>query len=158
MAVCGYSGVRGWGMVPGWVYWWVYRVGNTGSPSDQGPAARGGSQVQRSGPGRPAGPGVVVPGSRTSWTRTRNPRPLFLPPTTPCGRARAPAGPWWEGGLLAAKGRDLTSYLRNLVKTSECHRKVLKRPVIVPISKTGSIIHLLIFWDFHYSQPSLTRN
>ena len=54
--------------------------------------------------------------------------------------------------------RELRSFLGNLVKTAKCHQKCLKRPTIVPISKTGSRIHLLIFPGFRFCQPSLTRN
>ena len=35
-----------------------------------------------------------------------------------------------------------------LVKTAECHQFVSKRPVIVPICKTGPESHLLIFLGF----------
>ena len=54
-----------------------------------------------------------------------------------------PAGPGqsspWEAfpGPPRAKGRDSTSFPRNLVKTAECHQKCHKRPVIVPICKKG---------------------
>ena len=46
----------------------------------------------------------------------------------------------------------------NLVKTAECHQKMSKRPSIVPISKTRAKSHLLIFSDFRFRWPSLTRN
>ena len=48
------------------------------------PAARGGSQGQRSGPGRPAGPGVVVPGGRANEAGGDGP----VPPL------RGPVGVW----------------------------------------------------------------
>ena len=64
--------------------------------------------------------------------RTTTPGPLGLP-----GPLRCP-GPLLEQmpppGL---KGRDLTSFYRNLVKTAECHHFSCIRPAIVPISKTG---------------------
>ena len=52
--------------------------------------------------------------------------------------------------LPAAIGRDSTSFLRNLVKTAECHPKYVKRPVIVPVSKTEVKSHLLKFSDFRF--------
>ena len=55
-------------------------------------------------------------------------------------------------------GRDSATFLRNLVKTAECHLKMSKRPVIVPVYKTASESHLLIFSDFRFCEPSLTRN
>ena len=54
--------------------------------------------------------------------------------------------------------RDFTSFSIKLVKRPECHQNMSKRPTIVPVSKTASRIHLLIFSDFHFRQPSLTRN
>ena len=39
---------------------------------------------------------------------------------------------------LWAIGRDLTSFLRNLVKTRKCHQNVSKRPPIVPNRQNGS--------------------
>ena len=76
-------------------------------------------------------------------------------PVGPCGPSLVRT-PW-----NAAPGpirRDLTSYLRNLVKTAECHQNMSIRPVIVPVPKTAIKSHLLIFWDFCFPQPSLTRN
>ena len=68
------------------------------------------------------------------WTTPRSPSPL------PTLRARSPppgAGVPWEGSGLS-KGRDYGPEAGNLVKTTKCHRKVSKRPVIVPISQNGS--------------------
>ena len=80
----------------------------------------------------------------------------------PCGPGRSPAGPSLGDTLgyahLRPNERELTSFTRNLVKTAKCQQNMSKRPVIVPIFKTATKSHLLKFPDFHYSQPSLTRN
>ena len=85
------------------------------------------------------------------------------PCTHPCGaRSVSP----WEPSLVqdpqnAASwpiGTRFQVISRNIVKTGKCHREVCKRPVIVPISKTSSKSHLLIFPGFTFRQPSLTRN
>ena len=65
-------------------------------------------------------------------------------PTSRAGwPGQSPAGAF--PGPPRAKGRDSVTFPRNLVKTMKCHQKVMKRPVIVPISKTGSRSHLLKF-------------
>ena len=53
--------------------------------------------------------------------------------------AVGPAPLSWDLGMppLGQYRRELTSFYIKLVKTAECHRKVCKRPLIVPISKTG---------------------
>ena len=111
------------------------------------PAARGGSQVQRSGP-RNALQGMewVVPGSRTSLhaqVRTRTPdHPL---------RPQGPPGPAsLSGVLLAGKGRDSGTFPGKLVKTTKCHQKSTKRPAIVPIFQNGLQKSPLDFPRFPY--------
>ena len=75
-----------------------------------------------------------------------------------------PAGPVGHPGDLPVMDPPLSSqtavqtaisvktviFYIKLVKTVECHQKVSKRPVIVPISKTGLESQLLIFWDFPF--------
>ena len=94
-----------------------------------------------------------------------------------CGRARAagydhPAGPVGpmlgppchipplssQTAVQTAKRRHFSQITVKLVKMTKCRPNILKRPVIVPISKTGSESRLLIFWDFRFAQPSLPRN
>ena len=140
---------------------WVYRVGNTGT-WDHPPTAR--AEVPRSTPPAeraPEGPA----GAWSGWVGCGGTDPFAHPPSCSpahpaCSRARSvPVGPPWQGaGLLAGKRRHLTSFSIKLVKTAECHQKSRKRPLIVPISKTGPRIHLLKFWDFRFRWPSLTRN
>ena len=61
------------------------------------------------------------------WTtlRARSGHPVALPVHTLRNAASWPIR------------RDSTSILLNLDKTAECHRKVSKRPAVLPISKTG---------------------
>ena len=84
-------------------------------------------------------------------------RPPYPVPTL---RARSvPEAPPWDGVWLPGQeGRDFMTFPVKLVKTEECHQKSVIRPVIVPILKTGPKSRLLIFSDFRFSQPSLTRN
>ena len=79
----------------------------------------------------------------------------------PCGPGRslqALPGICSQKRLSGPIRRDLTSFTVKLVKTEECHQYLSIRPVIVPVSKTGSKSRLLKFSDFHILQPSLTRN
>ena len=137
----GQGGIGGWG--PG---------GYTGRVIRDPPSWLKAEARQRSGP-RKALQGPGVGGLAAACARAPY-------PTTPCGRARfAGYGPL--PGQKAASGpigRELVNISVKLVKRAKCHRNISKRPVIVPISKTGSRNHLLIFSDFHYLQPSLTRN
>ena len=84
-----------------------------------------------------AGPGdyMVFGGGDGPCTtlRARSGHPVALPVQDP---QNAASGPIW---------RDLGSFLEILVKTAKCHQNMSKRPVIVPISKTGLKSHLLIF-------------
>ena len=71
------------------------------------------------------------------------------------GSQNPPFGPGRPAGLPgsgtlrnAASGpirARFRSFPRNLVKTGKCHQKTTKRPVIVPILKTGLRSQLLIF-------------
>ena len=138
-----WGGVWYRGGYTGWVYGRVIPV-----PS-QLPARR--SDIQRSGPVGPAGAGVVG----------------YL---TGCARAPGPPTPLRYGARFAVQDlspskaasgpirRELVNISIKLVKTAECHQNIRKRPVIVPIFKTGSESHLLKFLEFCFRQPSLTRN
>ena len=137
----------------------VYRGGYTGWVIRGHPAARvhyrEGPDTSEAGPVGPCrGPEWVG-----IWSRPRGPvsaRPAPGPPTpAPLG---LPGPASLSRGFPTGKRRDLTSFLINLVKTAKCRQNMSKRPPIVPISKTLSKSHLLNFPDFHYSQPSLTRN
>ena len=106
---------------------WVPGRGNTGSLPTSG---------KRS-PDSEAGPGSPYRG--LEWV-VRVQRPPAVPDTTPAGPGRSPAVPSLYLALLPASwpiGRDSTSFLRNLVKTTKCRRKVSKRPPIVPNSQNG---------------------
>ena len=115
----------------------LYR-GTTSPPS----CPQGGAPYSEAGPGRPCrGLEWVVRGA--GCVRAMSP---------PCGPGRSPCRcPPWDMPLLgqmAASGpirRELRYISVKLVKTTECHRNMCKRPVIVPISKTGTKSHLLIF-------------
>ena len=95
-----------------------------------------------------AGAGV---GGFWGWDRPLRvvPGTSAQPRTHPSGPVGPPAGALPGTGLgSSGKGRD--SYLNSvkLVKTAECHRKVFKRPVIVPIFKNGSQSSPLDFLGF----------
>ena len=149
------SGCTGWGMVPGGYTGWVYRGCIPGYyPS----TAQGGPSDSEAGPGslREAGVGghwgrVRVPGyggrdGHSPTLRARSVPCWALPREYPWN---AHLGPIW---------RELRSKPVKLVKTTKCHQNNVKRPPIVPISKTGSESQLLKFSDFHFWQPSLPRN
>ena len=90
------------------------------------------SMNQRSGPRKALqGPGVggfmhSAPGRPVPPLRG----PVGALQAPPCTSSSKPAS--WP------KGRDLTSFLGNLVKTRKCRLKVSKRPLIVPICQNGS--------------------
>ena len=136
---------------------WVYRVGNTGTPSHRALSPPAGQRLQGAGP-TPAGGRVV---------RKQGGRPLRVsqvqvrPPPTPAGPGRyspAPGGGLPGGSSSSPRGRHLRSFPVKLVKSAKCHWKVSIRPVIVPILKTALRNHLLKFSDFHIPAPSLPRN
>ena len=138
----------------------LYRV--LGIPTRRAPSCPGSKPTSGAGPGSPARGLEWVGGcSGRYWVRSR----VRSPQTTHSGPTWDLRGPLRclrpaRGGTLAvaAKGRHFSIFSIKLVKTPKCHRKVLKRPVIVPISKTASESQLLKFQDFQFSQPSLTRN
>ena len=137
------GGVPGWGMGPGWVGEGLYRV-----PSQ----LESGGIYQRSGP-RKSLAGAGVGGYMLQRPRTSG--------TTPAGPGRAGLPSLYLLEQIPASGpirRDSTSFPVKLVKRPRCHQNMSKRPVIVPNHKTGSESRLLIFWDFSFGQPSLTRN
>ena len=82
------------------------------------------------------------------------------------GCAEGPAGAW--SARLCPRtspypsqdqyGRDSTEYILKLVYIPECHQNMSMRPVILPISKTGSEITTLNSQDFRLAAPSLARN
>ena len=107
------------------------------------PAAKPSRRTATAGSGPCLGRGVPEAGWAPTWCSAAG----TVQPTL---RARSahPGGPPWLDLADAASGpiwRDSTSFLRNLVKTTKCHRKCAKRPVIVPNLKTGLKYHLLIF-------------
>ena len=55
------------------------------------------------------------------------------PPTHPAGPVGPPRPSLVGGWAPRAKGRHLSTFPGNLVKTAKCHRNMCKRPVIVPI-------------------------
>ena len=122
-------------------------------------AARGGPRSrQRSGPRRPAGPEWVVCGPGRTGTGGGT-----APGYHPSGPVGHPAGALPVPRTLGMPPpgqyrRELTSFYLKLVKTAKCHRNMSIRPPIVPILKTGLKSHLFKFSDFHFAQPSLTRN
>ena len=141
--------------VPGWVYQGGYTgAGRVGIPGEYYPATPFGeprtTPAERAPEAHRAGVGGCGAGRAywASWDgggdgpvptlRARSVHPVALPGTGPLGLP--------PPGLY---GRELTSFPGNLVKTSKCHQKTSKRPLIVPVSKTGSGIHLLKFSDFH---------
>ena len=109
-----------------------------------------------------AGPGTSLQGRWSGWSgcsgRTGTVSAPELPGTTLRARSVPPGPLPVPGTSPRAKGRHFGTFPGNLVKTGKCHRKVIKRPLIVPIYKTGSRIHLLKFQDLRFAQPSLTRN
>ena len=122
----------------GRVYGWVIRVGNTGPgvlPSHRAEPSR---QTVTAGNGpSPAGGG---------WSGSRLGDPFAYPypgaselSPPPFGPGRSPCrGPPWGLTSPRAKGRDSSSFPVKLVKTAECHQKVSKRPVMLPIYQNGS--------------------
>ena len=130
---------------------WVWGLGGyrVGAIPGYYPATARRSLYSEAGPGSPGGAGVGGTGAGRatgtaagrSCTHPAGPvgqAPPALPGAGPC--RLPPPGP---------KRRDLTSFPVKLVKRTECHRKVSRRPPIVPISKTVPESRLLIFSDFH---------
>ena len=86
-------------------------------------------------------------------------RPLRVPvpsnPRNPPLRGPVAAqAPWGPGSLVpprSSKGRDSSTFPIKLVKTAKCHRKVFKRPVIVPVFQNGPQKSPLGFPGFPFS-------
>ena len=123
------------------------------------PATRSSSLNQRSGPRKPL-QGAGVGGLRRAAGPASPDEPWdhHSRPSGPSGPASLSQASRQGGGLAGCKRRDFSHISVKLVKTAECHQICPKRPVIVPVLKTGSRIHLLKFQDFRFPQPSLTRN
>ena len=125
--------------VPGGYWGRVYRVGvGRAIPGTQPPRSQlleeGPGTAERA-PGSPAGAGVgwyLEPDVLGPLVRPSSPRPP-LPAVGP-GPLQ---GPVW-GFPPRAKGRELRSISRKLVKTTKCHQNVSKRPGLVPIFQNGS--------------------
>ena len=116
---------------------WVYRVGNT-VPTQLPRAEARRNPTSEAGPVTPAGGGVG------GWGGLADPFACDIPGTsepTPSGPGRySPApGRGLPGSPRAAGlGRDSMPYSLKLVKTTKCHRKVFKRPTLVPVCQNGS--------------------
>ena len=140
-AVAGYGTRVG---IPGWVIPGCTRVGNTGYPA----TARQGAEPVTSG----AGPGSPLQGDWSGWVTGAGTVPSACHPavrpsprTTHSGPCRPSGARSAVLGLSSGKRRDSTSFPVKLVKTPKCRQKVSKRPVMLPILKTGSESHLLKF-------------
>ena len=123
---CTGCGTGTWDGYTGWVSGWVI----PGHPATQLPRAKGGPSDSEAGP-------VGLQG-RSGWSlgpEYHLVRPSLRPHhSRPC----RPSGPAPLGlSLSSGKGRDSRSILIKLVKTAKCHRKVFKRPVIVPNLQNG---------------------
>ena len=118
----------------GWVAGWVIR-GHPARPlleetthrrpvtAGNGPTPAGGRWV-----------GCRWVGGRT-WETVARGRPCTHPP----GPVSPPAGAFpGAGPCRVPPRRDSTSFPVKLVKRPECHRKVMKRPTLVPNSQNGS--------------------
>ena len=123
----------------GWVPGVLYRPSQLleeGSPTRR-PATAGSGPLQRRG-GSEAGWGWtdVLVRARPWTTHSR--------PCRPSGTRSA------VQALPTGKGRHFRSFPVKLVKTAKCHRKVSKRPVLVPISQNGSKKSPLEFLGFPF--------
>ena len=84
----------------------------------------------------------------------------------PCPQAlQGPAGPSAHlapapvaSPACSQSGRDSVNNILKLVIKPECHRNMLMRPGILPVSKTPRKYTTLNFQIFHILQPSLARN
>ena len=116
---------------------WVYRVGNTPShpPSDIPGSTTARSQIPAKrapeAPCRGAGVGGYL--GPSPWTRSPG-----LPCTHPAGPVGPPAGPSLvQDPPPRAKGRDLTSFYRNLVKNQEVSPKCVEKACHSPYFQNG---------------------
>ena len=147
--------------VPGGVW---YREGVLGGYTGwviRGPASskdvhlQSGAQTSGAGPGSPTGAGVGGSGCSAPYVRP------WVPPLRPCrppGPLRCTQALLEQMPPLGQYKRELTTFTVKLVKTVKCHQDMSKRPSLVPVLKTASRSHLLIFLDFRFLQPSLPRN
>ena len=143
--------MRQCGVLAGYGYWVGTGEGYTGVlPTD--PAPREEPQTDSgAGPGSPAGAGV---GGQAGTV------PLYVR-THPFGArsGHCPSLVLLEhiaaSGPIRARFQVISEIL---VKMTKCHQNMSIRPLIVPISRTASRIHLLEFSDFHFRQPSPARN
>ena len=134
---CTRGGCTGRVLQTGYGTEWVYRVDNTGTPSQ--PALLEEPSPPTSDRRERALPGAGWVGSRAGrtylgWGTAAVPEP------TPAGPGQLTRGLPWFWALIAAlqpKGRDFRTFLRNIVKTAKCHRKVCIRPAIVPVCQNG---------------------
>ena len=76
--------------------------------------------------------GLAVPFACPCTGARPAPAPTLRARSAPC-RDLPGAGP-----SPRAKGRELRSFPRKLVKTAKCHQKTSKRPTLVPIFQNGS--------------------
>ena len=142
--------------VPGWVYQGGYTgAGRVGIPGEYYPATLLGeprtTPAKRAPEAHRAGVGGCGAGRAywASWGRRRG-----RPCTHPAGPVGPPRGPpWYRTSRIAASWPiwariDLISW--KLSQNEQVSPETTKRPVIVPICKTGSGIHLLIFSDFSF--------
>ena len=158
MTVVRGAGCTGPGGYQGRVYRWVPGRAIPGTTHPPTALLRGAHPDSGAGPGSPAGAGVGGQGGRGLQGLGTAAGTAISPPSGPGQALQAFPGICPQNAALQPKGRDLTSFPIKLVKTAKCRRNMSIRPVIVPISKTGSRSHLLNFLDFHFRQPSLTRN
>ena len=130
--MCVLGGCLGRGITGGWGG--VYRVrGSTTQP----PRAEVQTRTSEAGPGSPMG---------LEWVGTGLDRPLRVsqyrcasgPRTTHSGHKGLRGPLRCPGTSLRAKRRDSMTFPIKLVKTTECHQKSPKRPVIVPVFQNGS--------------------
>ena len=146
---CGGEGVRvrvGMGTGIRWVDGWAI-PGTTQAPTDR---ARKTLMTAKRARKALQGPGVVV---MRVWARAPGYGGGDGSWTTPAGPGRALWALPVQDPHNAASGpirRDSTSILLNLVKTAECHQNITKRPVMLPISKTGPRCHLLKFLEIRF--------
>ena len=131
----------------------VYRVGSREGYTGYYPATlESGARHSEAGPGRPAGPGVGG-----VWCSAR-PTPAPTPQAGP-----VPCGHWCSSGLPGNAASwpirarfDLN--LRGLSQNGEVSLKYVDKASHSPYLQNGHQSHLLEFPDFHFQQPSLTRN
>ena len=140
-------------VVPGW----VYRVGNTGEYRYPASLLEEGPTPAKRAPEAPQGLEWVGVGPGRSWDGGRDGSWYH-----PCGARSVSPGPLPVPGPSecppTAKGARFSVISCKVSQNGQVSLNILKRPPILPISKTGLKSHLLKFSVFHSGQPSLTRN